>query len=477
MAGNEQDPEEQQEEKEADPPSLHPADDILMAELDVSKEDYIPAHLSRIGASKSMNAPKRVVRQLTSSKTVAKKKSHKSFGFRMLDIPELHNQALKSNPDLFHDYSEDNAEVLHARGISGGDINIPSLQECRRSLVNKEMDNYKKKQRKYRKMVQHSLLDLVAAFIIYLGHIIGIQCFLVVTNACMVTWYFCSRAGDFAVKLDFSFLAFSVVFPLTFLVQASFSRRDQALSRLADFKSCVQSTCLLTLLVDWPCGSELTGGRQTMPSQFNMNVAQDSKELLKLVYEYLSMPVVSHARNIVFSKQRLTTKRVHALQNDIIKRINDVIFDFHLHTEEMRKYGFPSGEASRLHQYHQYLQQRFEQLRQLKYYRTPQATRSFGRVYLYVLPWFCGPYFAWVFVSTNYIFTISLAGFTFIVLLGLLNAQQGLEDPFLPDYSSWAPGIDTVKLDYEIAVALQAIEQYFANTELRRLLEEAKLKA
>eukprot|EP00978_Attheya_sp_CCMP212_P011737 scaffold29148_cov46-Attheya_sp.AAC.3 len=183
MAGNEQDPEKQQEESEA---SLHPTDDILMAELDV--EDYIPAHLSRIGASKSMNAPKPVVRKI-SSKTVAKKTSHKTFGFRMLDMPsELHKQALKSNPDLFHDYSEDNAEVLHARGLSGGDINIPSLQECRRSLVNKEMETYKKKQRKHRQMVQHSLLDLVAAFFIYLGHIVGIQCFLVVTNACIVTW-------------------------------------------------------------------------------------------------------------------------------------------------------------------------------------------------------------------------------------------------------------------------------------------------
>ena len=109
--------------------------------------------------------------------------------------------------------------------------------------------------------------------------------------------------------------------------------------------------------------------------------------------------------------------------------------------------------------------------RVLKYYRTPQATRSFGRVYIYVLPWLVGPYFAWVFENTeqNYAITISLALFTFLVLLGLLNTQQGLEDPFAMDYTSWTPGIDTVRLEFEFASVLQAIDQYYAQAELRRL--------
>ena len=101
----------------------------------------------------------------------------------------------------------------------------------------------------------------------------------------------------------------------------------------------------------------------------------------------------------------------------------------------------------------------------LKYYRTPQATRSFGRVYIFVLPWLTGPYFAWVFeeqLARSYAFTLVLAGFTFLVLQGLLNTQQGLEDPFLIDFTSFTPGIDALKLDYEMAVGLQAVEQYYA---------------
>ena len=182
-----------------------------------------------------------------------------------------------------------------------------------------------------------------------------------------------------------------------------------------------------------------------------------------------------------------------------------------MHTEFMRKHGFPSGEASRLHQYHQYLQQRFEQLRILKYYRTPQAARSFGRAYLIILPWIVGPYFAWVFESTNadYPYTLVLAAFTFLILIGefsmkfwpthatlftsartyctshvltfshrvyyytvgLLNTIRGLEDPFVADMRGWAPGIDNVKLEFECAVILQGIEQFYANAKMHQVSE------
>jgi len=194
------------------------------------------------------------------------------------------------------------------------------------------------------------------------------------------------------VKLDFSFLAFAVVFPLTFLISSTFARREQALSFLADFKSSLLTAALLTLSVDWPSDTGAPyNGRLQLPERFNAHVVKDSRELIKLVYEYLSMPQVSHGRNHVFWNKQRATKHIHALQNGIIQDINDYMYDFGMHTEEMKKHGFPSGEASRLHQYHQYMQQRFEHLRAFKYYRTPQSTRSFGRVYILVLPWFTGP--------------------------------------------------------------------------------------
>lgn len=211
-------------------------------------------------------------------------------------------------------------------------------------------------------------------------------------------------------------------------------------------------------------------------SAFNKNAVQDFTHLLQLVYEYLSMPTLSHAQYIVFRCKQRPAQRVHAQLNDINKRINNAMFDLTLQVDAMRQYGFPSGEASRLLQYHSYLVQRFEQLRMLKYYRTPQATRAFSLVYFIVLPWISGPYFAWVFEETSghLAFTLTLSAFTFLILLGLVNTYSGLEDPFVADQNSLIPGIDNLKLDFECATILQTIDQYNVNA-TRKLISQKRM--
>ena len=378
--------------------------------------------------------------------------------------------------DRYNDFFEKKSHVLQG---ADKDIQVSSLAENRSQLVNKEKERYQQRAKSGVHLFLDLLTDTLAAIYIYLAHTVSLEAVLYLLNAVGGTYFFIARHEDYATKLDFAFLAFSVVFPLTFLIQATFSRREAAALRLADFKSCILSTILFTLTVDWPIedGSKRKNlGRLSLPDNFNEHVIEDAKELVFLVYEYLSMPNVLHARNVVFSIKQKATRRTHAFQNDIVVKINNVMFDFAMHTELMREYGFPSGECSRRHQYVQYLRQRFEQLRLVKYYRTPQATRSFGSVYILVLPWVCGPYFAWVYEETSLAFALCLAGFTFAVLLGLLHTQQGLEDPFLSNYSAWLPGIDNVKLELEFASALQALDQHYANAELRRQFQLKHLK-
>lgn len=398
---------------------------------------------------------------LTRLESVRTRDAHHTFWQRM--------SAESPADDRFFDMTEDKMMVLSAKGT--GKIQIPSLQECQKQLKNPEAEKYRRKTVTTKRRLEDMVMNVFAALFIWFINMATLESIIVIINAGLSAFLYSLHAEKFAVKLDFSFLAFAVVFPLTFLIQSTFARRELALSFLADFKASILSASLMTLTTDWPdMEGDLTSGRLALPEQFNANVVKDFKELVQLVYQYLSMPHVSHARNVVYWRKQQATKRVRALQNGIVKQINDSLFDLAMHTEEMRKYGFPSGEASRLHQYHQFLQQRFEHLRLFKYYRTPQATRSFGRAYILILPWLCGPYFAWVFVETNdsYAFAMSLSALTFLIVLGLLNAQQGMEDPFSADFKSWMPGIDNVKLDFEMAVLLQAIEQYYANANLRR---------
>ena len=403
-----------------------------------------------------------------STKPVSKNYSVSKFWISMID------PAHKDGNDPYYDGHETHRAVLkmedvHNMNLPETQLDIPRLKDCKASLHNQEKEDHRRHSSSPIYRARSTILNICADFYMYFLGIFGFETVLVAANAVFATFYFCENADDYSVRLDFSFLAFSIIFPLSFLIQSTFSRRDQALTRLADYRSAILSTALYTLTVDWPSSSDnRIGGRLDLPVNFDEAVVRDCRQLIKLTYEYLSMPVVSHGRNIVFSCEQESTKRVRALQNDIVKQINDLMFDFFLHTEIMRKHGFPSGEASRLTQFHQYLQQRFDHLRYLKYYRTPQATRSFGRAFIFFLPWLNGPYFAHVYQSTNYTFVMILAVFTYLVLLGLLNTQCGLEDPFVSNITSWTPGIDTVKLEYELAVTLQALEQYFAQSKMQR---------
>jgi hypothetical protein len=76
-----------------------------------------------------------------------------------------------------------------------------------------------------------------------------------------------------------------------------------------------------------------------------------------------------------------------------------------------------------------------------------------------------GPYSAFVAAATGIPFAIALSGFSMIVFLGLMNSQINLEDPFTESDG----GYDHIKLRYELASCLQALELHFRRAEGVRL--------
>jgi len=117
----------------------------------------------------------------------------------------------------------------------------------------------------------------------------------------------------------------------------------------------------------------------------------------------------------------------------------------------------PIGCGS-LNQYHWLLHQAFEKLRKIKEYRTPQALRSFVRVAFIFVPCFYGPYYVWVGTSgggegTNLPFAIALSVLTTLVMVGLFNVEQALEDPF-----DCRLGFDNVRLQDELNEILDTLD-------------------
>ena len=90
--------------------------------------------------------------------------------------------------------------------------------------------------------------------------------------------------------------------------------------------------------------------------------------------------------------------------------------------------GLTSTECSRIRQYERFIGESLEALRIIKAYRTPIVLRVFGRLFTVILP----PLYSPTFASYGHLWlAISFATLTPIILMGLFEALEHLEDPFV----------------------------------------------
>jgi len=313
--------------------------------------------------------------------------------------------------------------------------------------------------------------DILAAAYIFWIHTYSLESLAVCLNAagasCFFLFYLPAYGHYLASKLDFTFLSFAVVFPLTFLVQQSFRRREQVLVLLADFKALLLNLFLAKILWDFPNKrTKEWGGLVDLPDTFFQESRDVAAEMLQEVFNFLSLATALKGRHLVMkthNRKLLHTKSEISASLDNIGALFRKSFG---QVEFMKSQGLSANEASRMNQYHWFLQARIERLRQFKMYRTPQANRSFGRVYMYLLPWFSGPYFAWVAslggsssTQANHAFAIALSVFTFLLLFGLINAGRYLEDPFVKI------GYDNVDLVSDFNATLKQLNSHIKNRE------------
>jgi len=92
----------------------------------------------------------------------------------------------------------------------------------------------------------------------------------------------------------------------------------------------------------------------------------------------------------------------------------------------------PGNESSRIRQWERFVGEAVEQLRILKTYRTPQALRSFARLFTMILPGFYAPDFAQLARdSQSLALGLCFAILTSVALSALFEAVYMLEDPFV----------------------------------------------
>lgn len=213
----------------------------------------------------------------------------------------------------------------------------------------------------------------------------------------------------------------------------AFQRRERALMDISRVRSFSYQIYLAHALWDWP----EKGGRAGCT---DMNWLEHCDYVMAQLIgigddlcRFLSLPTSSRSRHRMTKSGRReaarTVKAAYHLFDSLYtqRMVRLAAFD-----ERLRAAGVGASEISRIRQYERWMGEAMENLRIVKMYRSPQALRSFARIFTLILPAFYAPTFAQLARDVQSLPMGILFGLLIAVgLSGLFNALQVLEDPFV----------------------------------------------
>jgi hypothetical protein len=237
--------------------------------------------------------------------------------------------------------------------------------------------------------------------------------------------------------VNWTLLSFAVITPMSVSLRLSFRRREAALRCFAELRSTFIELHLAHLCWDWrkPPGSKPTGRAASSVNwlEHSDGVLRDILEITDLLTRYLTLPNANRSRHRLLPPCRRDAAQLLALSakfQDSIVHHMCYISDY---CEILKQEGLPPNEASRIRQWERFIMEYVEELRMIKHYRTPQALRSFARLFSVLLPPLYAPYFADLARQVESLgFAIIFTIITSLALAGLFETIYQMEDPFEP---------------------------------------------
>eukprot|EP00956_Cyclotella_meneghiniana_P012371 scaffold17601_cov57-Cyclotella_meneghiniana.AAC.1 len=254
-------------------------------------------------------------------------------------------------------------------------------------------------------------------------------------------------------------LSFAVITPISSSITMAFTRRENALVSLAKFRSSAYNLYLGHATWDWSqahknkgrrgcveCKEDLAAvyGDETKNDVVNgdrpIDFMQHSETLLRqliqlsdALYVYLTLPSATRAIQRVTSRGRTEANQIITCGRSLFTlNVNGRMILISQLCEALKHRGMPGNEASRVRQWEEFMTNAMESLRNVKVYRTPQALRSFGRLFTMFLPAFYAPSYIQVARDTHSLpFGVALGVVTTIALTALFECVRQLEDPFV----------------------------------------------
>jgi hypothetical protein len=158
-------------------------------------------------------------------------------------------------------------------------------------------------------------------------------------------------------------------------------------------------------------------------------------EIVRLTHDlsrFLTLPNSTRARHRVLYFGRKEAARTNKVGFELFESSLVHLGKLSALCEIMKREGLPPNEATRVRQWERLAQVDMEKIRAVKLYRTPQALRSFGRLFSVVLPPFFGPFYADLAVQMSSLtLGLAFAVITSIALTGLFETVSQFEDPFV----------------------------------------------
>ncbi|KAI9989663.1 hypothetical protein PInf_019948 [Phytophthora infestans] len=310
-----------------------------------------------------------------------------------------------------------------------------------------------------------TVLDLYAASKVFAIHLITFEGLFVVLFSVATTslYYFLGESStgpSFGANISWTIVSFAVVSPMIMQIRQAFTRREQALDIISESRSLLVNILLANALWNWG-----ENGRKKLPQDHVQKTKNLLEALLRDTMSLLIMPTLTRGRHRFTSHGRkLASQFVNPVKQLQLQIVN-TIRQLHDQVEIMKACGMPANEASRINQYHWLLQARIEKLQNIKFYRTPQATRSFTRLFILVLPLFYGPYYVYIargneYQATNFAFCLLLSVATSLLMTGIFNVERTMEDPFA------GGGMDGVHVHEVFQLTQQMLDECFTEKQI-----------
>lgn len=231
-----------------------------------------------------------------------------------------------------------------------------------------------------------------------LGQIINLKTFIVALMSVAST-YFCIQ-NNLIADFPFTIITTAVVFPIVFSISGAYKRRESALNDYSSLKA--HGKALYLASRDW-----LENSTPEIQSKF--------KSLLEDLFD---------ACHKTFTDERNDLRENEAHVYKTFSNISEFIKD------DLRANGLASGECSRCNQYLSKMMLSFENAKHIYQYRTPTTLRAFSDLFIILLPFVYGPYFAFLADEASkglgYVMPVLFS----VVLVALDNIQSHLENPF-----------------------------------------------